>query len=143
VYPNLFRPLTARWTTKFTFLAAAYFLCPCVQTGFGIHQRLNKIIDRPNHFHLSIKNAFFSHPPRINAVKTSNWPHTICYLYPVHEGYQVISNGEYCDLHSWDIIIARLLGWTTVGFNTLNAELNPICHLLALFGAHHILHVNR
>ena len=25
----------------------------------------------------------------------------------------------------------------------LNAELNPICHLLALFGAHHILHVSR
>ena len=25
----------------------------------------------------------------------------------------------------------------------LNAELNPICHLLALVGAHHILHVNR
>ena len=24
----------------------------------------------------------------------------------------------------------------------LNAELNPICHLLALFGAHHILHVS-
>jgi hypothetical protein len=28
-------------------------------------------------------------------------------------------------------------------FNPLNAELNPICHLLALFGAHHILHVSR
>ena len=27
--------------------------------------------------------------------------------------------------------------------NPLNAELNPICHLLALLGAHHILHVNR
>jgi hypothetical protein len=27
--------------------------------------------------------------------------------------------------------------------NTLNAELNPICHLLALLGAHHILHVGR
>ena len=27
--------------------------------------------------------------------------------------------------------------------NHLNAELNPICHLLALLGAHHILHVNR
>jgi hypothetical protein len=27
--------------------------------------------------------------------------------------------------------------------NTLNAELNPICHLLALLGAHHILHVSR
>ena len=27
--------------------------------------------------------------------------------------------------------------------NLLNAELNPICHLLALFGARHILHVRR
>ena len=25
----------------------------------------------------------------------------------------------------------------------LNAELNPICHLLLLLGAHHILHVSR
>jgi hypothetical protein len=28
-------------------------------------------------------------------------------------------------------------------FNPLNAELNPICHLLALVGPHHILHVSR
>ena len=27
--------------------------------------------------------------------------------------------------------------------NTLNAELNPVCHLLALLGVHHILHVSR
>ena len=27
--------------------------------------------------------------------------------------------------------------------NPLNAELNPICHSLALLGAHHILHVSR
>jgi hypothetical protein len=27
--------------------------------------------------------------------------------------------------------------------NPLNAELNPLCHLLALLGAHHILHVSR
>jgi hypothetical protein len=26
--------------------------------------------------------------------------------------------------------------------NTLNAELNPTCHLLALLGAHPILHIN-
>ena len=32
---------------------------------------------------------------------------------------------------------------TAVLFNPLNAELNPICPLLALFGAHHILHVSR
>ena len=30
-----------------------------------------------------------------------------------------------------------------LNFNPLNAELNPICHLLALLGAHHILHVSR
>jgi hypothetical protein len=27
-------------------------------------------------------------------------------------------------------------------FNPLNTELNPICHLLALLGAHHIFHVS-
>ena len=27
--------------------------------------------------------------------------------------------------------------------NPLNGELNPICHLLTLLGAHHILHVSR
>ena len=32
----------------------------------------------------------------------------------------------------------RIVGY----FNPLNAELNPICHLLALLGAHHILHVS-
>jgi len=29
------------------------------------------------------------------------------------------------------------------GFKGLNTKLNPICHLLALLGAHHILHVSR
>jgi hypothetical protein len=28
-------------------------------------------------------------------------------------------------------------------FNPLNAELNPVCHLLALLGAHPIPHVSR
>jgi hypothetical protein len=39
-----------------------------------------------------------------------------------------------------------LLGFVisdTLYFNPLNAELNPVCRLLALFGAHHILHVSR
>ena len=27
--------------------------------------------------------------------------------------------------------------------NPLNAELNPTCHLLALLGTHHIIHVGR
>jgi len=32
--------------------------------------------------------------------------------------------------------------WCTE-INPLNAQLNPICHLLALLGTHHILHVSR
>jgi len=31
----------------------------------------------------------------------------------------------------------------TVNINPLNPELNPICYLLALLGAHHFLHVSR
>ena len=31
----------------------------------------------------------------------------------------------------------------TIIFNSLNSQLNPICHLLALLGAHHIVHVSR
>ena len=37
--------------------------------------------------------------------------------------------------------VTNLLKKTNI--NPLNAELNPICHLLALLGAHHILHVSR
>jgi hypothetical protein len=29
------------------------------------------------------------------------------------------------------------------GINPLNAELNLVCHLPALLGAHHILHISR
>ena len=32
---------------------------------------------------------------------------------------------------------------TPTGFNPLKPELNPICYLLALLGAHHFLHVSR
>jgi len=36
--------------------------------------------------------------------------------------------------------VNTLSQWT---FNALKAELYPICHLLALLGAHHILHISR
>ena len=35
------------------------------------------------------------------------------------------------------------VGKEKFAINPLNAELNPICHLLALLGAHHILHISR
>jgi hypothetical protein len=34
-------------------------------------------------------------------------------------------------------------GKVVLVFNFLNDELNPICHLLTLLGAHHIFHVGR
>jgi len=49
-----------------------------------------------------------------------------------------ISAGERPQTYSLD----RAATWTGY-FNPLNAELNPVCPLLALFGAHHILHVSR
>jgi len=38
--------------------------------------------------------------------------------------------------------LARL-DHSTLFINPLNLELNPICYLLALLGAHHFLHVSR
>jgi len=41
-------------------------------------------------------------------------------------------------------VMANYLGSRKViCINTLNPELNPICYLLALLGAHHFLHVSR
>ena len=37
----------------------------------------------------------------------------------------------------------RIYTLPEVLFNPLNPELNPICYLLALLGAHHFLHVSR
>jgi hypothetical protein len=34
-------------------------------------------------------------------------------------------------------------GGYPIAVNPLNAELNPICHLLALLGVHHFLHLSR
>ena len=39
--------------------------------------------------------------------------------------------------------IYRLIRNYCQGFNPINDELNPIHHLLALLGAHHILHVSK
>ena len=32
--------------------------------------------------------------------------------------------------------------FSRIHFKTLNAQFNPICHMLALLGSHHILHVS-
>jgi len=41
------------------------------------------------------------------------------------------------------VFVSRLFEQVRTKFNPLNPELNPICYLLALLGAHHSLHVSR
>jgi len=53
----------------------------------------------------------------------------------------------YCWSSWWSILVKPKEQswslWCFLSINLLNAKLNPICHLLALLGAHHILHVSR
>jgi len=47
----------------------------------------------------------------------------------------------------WEVFARKYCGITRdsnkININPLKAELNHICHLLALLGAHHILHISR
>ena len=46
-------------------------------------------------------------------------------------------------LSQLDPVHAPTFHFLYIRLNPLNAELNPICHLLGLIGTHHILHVSR
>ena len=48
----------------------------------------------------------------------------------------------YCSLTAIHVL-SNIFAHHQEHINPLNTELNPICHLLALLGAHHILHVSR
>ena len=51
--------------------------------------------------------------------------------------------GAKFSMYRSDKFVFHHLGTPGAVINTLNAELNPICYLLALLGAHHFLHVSR
>jgi len=44
---------------------------------------------------------------------------------------------------TYQLFVANLTPMSGYLFNPLNPELNPICYLLALLGAHHFFHVSR
>jgi len=54
-------------------------------------------------------------------------------MHMLHDTYETLYNSSECE-EVTNVIFH---------FNPLNGELNPISHLLALLGAHHILHVSR
>ena len=45
-------------------------------------------------------------------------------------------------VNTTDELVARIMNSAAL-INPLKPELNPICYLLALLGAHHFLHVSR
>ena len=62
-------------------------------------------------------------------------------LHKTVDGFILIFN---CIRSHYHILsIAQILSYNDLLFNPLNLELNPICYLLALLGAHHFLHVSR
>jgi hypothetical protein len=68
------------------------------------------------------------------------------------KGLMLVLNMRLCCCRSCRTEVRQSIGTARVAMfimsrlyqvKPLNAELNPICHLLALLGAHHILHVSR
>jgi len=55
--------------------------------------------------------------------------------------FKLFSKGSSYVVHFVTTVWRVVFGSTS--FNPLDVELNPICHLLALLGAHHIRHVSR
>jgi len=54
-----------------------------------------------------------------------------------HENQKKVLTGILCLQKVWHTLLTQCF------INPLNPELNPICYLLALLGAHHFLHVSR
>jgi len=74
-------------------------------------------------------------------------PHPQAVLFEKHNQSNYLGKHQEIDIYIEGILeglkhIERNQGYWT-SFNPLNAELNPICCLLALLGANHFLHVSR
>ena len=62
----------------------------------------------------------------------------------VFETWETVVNVTPLYLRFWNLEWVEEILWKMCkSFNPLNVELNPICYLLALLGAHHFLHVSR
>jgi hypothetical protein len=65
----------------------------------------------------------------------------------IHGASQPLKLSQYCFFPHPSQFILDSIHYTLQGndsiINPLNTNINPICPLLALLGAHHILHVSR
>ena len=62
---------------------------------------------------------------------------------PAQEEFKSGTKSGNAGYHSVQNLLSSSLLSKYFKINPLNAELNPICYLLALLGAHHFLHVSR
>jgi len=73
----------------------------------------------------------------------------VCYAVRSFKPYilhEILKMGYHSSFHSiltHELIFLGSSSYSVKIFNPLNPELNPICYLLALLGAHHFLHVSR
>ena len=72
---------------------------------------------------------------RVDKAMHDNMAHAHCMVHTYVYNHTLRTCNTYC------FFMATMVARTPL--NLLNAELNPICHLMALLGAHHILHVSR
>jgi hypothetical protein len=67
--------------------------------------------------------------------------HTLILHTQIHTHINYVSKFTHCRVKSARAVV--IAATRVAAINPLNAELNPIGHLLALLEAHHILHVSR
>ena len=93
----------------------------------------------PTHAHREVTgNASYSYAAKLHAVKNGSAFLGTFLLTLIH---------KFCYMFWWMFVVIMELiiqsNLYKLNINPLNAELNPICHLLALVGARHIVHVSR
>jgi hypothetical protein len=83
----------------------------------------------------------------IAGAPVTNWePHCVTlagYCYAVRHGIKVRLVTPYRVSHNVTVLRDAVRLQVCTHLNPLNPELNPICYLLALLGAHHFLHLSK
>jgi len=91
--------------------------------------------------HVFVVDLLFMCPGQIGALWII-WPYRVIVKEILNVKTQYLQNTILYSYRysSCTVLIFSPMEWI---FNPLNPELNPICYLLALLGAHHFLHVSR
>ena len=85
-----------------------------------------------------------AHGDAVEGMCRGNWRMQWVVTRSLSDGTRYLNNLHNLTADRWnEICIMGVSVYTIPEFNSLSAELNPNCHLLALLGAHHILHVSR